>query len=84
MYARPQYIHHFQDIVGYDDLDRCREILAAHNWDLESAVATVFSDTTPNLTRQRLDRSVATVNHDYRGADYVLTNFRPRGWIGFG
>ncbi|XP_003746886.1 FAS-associated factor 2 [Galendromus occidentalis] len=75
----------FQDISGYEDLDRCREILAAHNWDLESAVATVFAEASPSVVRQqRSERLVATVNQDYRAADYVFTNFRPQGWIGFG
>lgn len=33
-----ELIAHFQEVTGVDSLERCRELLSAHSWDLEAAV----------------------------------------------
>ncbi|KAK1258389.1 hypothetical protein QJS04_geneDACA007007 [Acorus gramineus] len=38
----------FQAVTGIDDLDLCRDILSAHNWDLELAVSSYSSTISPD------------------------------------
>ncbi|XP_022710376.1 FAS-associated factor 2-like isoform X2 [Varroa jacobsoni] len=74
----------FQEITGFEDLSRCRDILCAHSWDLEAAVSTALH-LPSSPTRDRLGtQDVPTVDQNFQGADYTLSHWRPRGWIGFG
>lgn len=41
---------YFQAITGVEDPDLCREILSAHDWDLEQAISTFTTSTTTTTT----------------------------------
>lgn len=45
---------HFQDLTGIEDIDRCKDILREHNWDIEIAVQDTFNkrEGAPNVFNQ--------------------------------
>ncbi|OQR79654.1 FAS-associated factor 2-B-like [Tropilaelaps mercedesae] len=74
----------FQEITGFEDLLRCKDILCAHSWDLEAAVSTALHlPSSPTSNRQRA-QDMPSVDQNFRSADYTLSYWRPRGWITFG
>ncbi|XP_064652010.1 FAS-associated factor 2-like [Lineus longissimus] len=55
---------HFQDLTGMEDMDRCRDILQTHNWELEVAVQDTFNERegAPTVFTQQREPRTPPVN----------------------
>lgn len=76
-----------EDLTGIEDLDRCREILARHNWDLEVAVQDTLNiqEGTPSVFRPASNRPTpVVVDHADQRLFYSVQSWRPSGILGWG
>lgn len=77
----------FQDLTRIEDLDRCREILDRHNWDLEVAVQDTLNiqEGAPSVYRPPSSRQLpVVVDHAEQRFFYSVQSWRPHGLLGWG
>ncbi|EEC16661.1 UBX domain-containing protein, putative [Ixodes scapularis] len=77
----------FQDLTRIEDLDRCREILNRHNWDLEVAVQDTLNiqEGSPSVYRPPSSRQPpVVVDHADQRFFYSVQSWRPNGLLGWG
>ncbi|XP_074656452.1 FAS-associated factor 2-like [Tubulanus polymorphus] len=82
-------IIHFQDLTGIETMERCREILETHNWDLEVAVQTTLNeqDGAPSVFHQQHQQDERPPQVNNSPSDqriFTVAHRRPRGILGWG
>ncbi|XP_076361702.1 fas-associated factor 2 isoform X1 [Tachypleus tridentatus] len=77
----------FQDLTGIEEMDRCREILQTHNWDLEVAVQDTLNmrEGSPSIYRPP-SNSMPTVVTNFPNQRFyqAVRVWRPQGIFGWG
>ncbi|XP_050027193.1 FAS-associated factor 2 [Dermacentor andersoni] len=77
----------FQDLTTIEDLERCREILDRHNWDLEVAVQDTLNiqEGSPSVYLPPSSRQPSVVvDHADQRFFYSVQSWRPSGLLGWG
>ncbi|KAH8020424.1 hypothetical protein HPB51_001722 [Rhipicephalus microplus] len=76
----------FQDLTTIEDLERCREILNRHNWDLEVAVQDTLNiqEGTPSVYSPPSSRQPSVVvDHADQRLFYSVQSWQPSGLLGW-
>ncbi|CAH1247601.1 FAF2 [Branchiostoma lanceolatum] len=89
--AQTEKLLQFQDLTGINDLEKCRQVLDRHGWNMEAAVHDTFNENEgqPPVFEQPVARAVPprmpmmNISPTYQRV-YTVARRRPQGWMAWG